>query len=408
MAHARCYLLPATICVGILWMVPYSAMSEPPSQSSKSNAISCSVLTYGATGDGQTDDSRAFQKAIDALAAVGKGLLYVPSGDYRIDHCVAASVDQWNIVIRGDGEGATSIHTYGKEGVFQFKQGNSSSHVTIRDLSFFAHRDGAGTAIAITQPEGGNQHNRTLLIQNVEIRGEDRKRDYFDCGIVVLGQYRPLFSNVVFSGPFGRGVTSDYSENSPAYRAKCGIRVDGSYAPAFQYCYVWSAQTGYSLVSQKDPGPEDAAFYRSFAVTCRVGIDISTPGHEPQLVVDACHINCRDVGLRISGRGYFQIVNNLMYNDDFKNATPGYTDILLTDCSNGIISGNIFHQPANANRIMIKAAGTTNALLIQGNIFHARGTTLVTEATCTNVVQVNNQLTSKDAQPPVVQPRNGR
>src|SRR5690349_17777704 len=43
-----------------------------------------SVRTYGAMGDGRTDDTDAFSRAIRALGTSG-GTLNVPKGDYRIN-----------------------------------------------------------------------------------------------------------------------------------------------------------------------------------------------------------------------------------------------------------------------------------------------------------------------------------
>ncbi|HOJ32915.1 MAG TPA: glycosyl hydrolase family 28-related protein [Candidatus Hydrogenedentes bacterium] len=43
------------------------------------------VLDYGAVGDGQTDCTAPFQKALDAAAAAGGGTVLVPAGHYRIN-----------------------------------------------------------------------------------------------------------------------------------------------------------------------------------------------------------------------------------------------------------------------------------------------------------------------------------
>lgn len=43
-----------------------------------------SVHYYGAAGDGLTDDTRAFQRAIDAAARNGGGIVWVPNGTYRL------------------------------------------------------------------------------------------------------------------------------------------------------------------------------------------------------------------------------------------------------------------------------------------------------------------------------------
>ncbi|MBN2128902.1 MAG: hypothetical protein JW741_05370, partial [Sedimentisphaerales bacterium] len=40
------------------------------------------VRTFGAAGDGQTDDTAAFQKALDAAAAANGGVVYAPRGNY--------------------------------------------------------------------------------------------------------------------------------------------------------------------------------------------------------------------------------------------------------------------------------------------------------------------------------------
>ena len=43
-----------------------------------------SVADYGAKGDGKTDCTEAFQKALDAAFAIGGGNVFVPTGVYDV------------------------------------------------------------------------------------------------------------------------------------------------------------------------------------------------------------------------------------------------------------------------------------------------------------------------------------
>lgn len=49
------------------------------------DGASVNVLDYGAVGDGVTDDRAAFQAAVNAVIAAGRGTVFVPSGTYLIN-----------------------------------------------------------------------------------------------------------------------------------------------------------------------------------------------------------------------------------------------------------------------------------------------------------------------------------
>lgn len=80
---------------------------------------SLSVLDYGATGDGTTDDTTAFQNCANALLSTG-GILSVPSGTYKL----TSTIDIPDSVIVA-GEGADSV--------LQFHHATSNMH----GLSFY-------------------------------------------------------------------------------------------------------------------------------------------------------------------------------------------------------------------------------------------------------------------------------
>ena len=66
-----------------------------------------SVLDFGADPSGIADSGEAIQATIDAVAAAGGGVVYVPGGTYRVDGLL--SVTHSGIVILGDGPGVTRI-----------------------------------------------------------------------------------------------------------------------------------------------------------------------------------------------------------------------------------------------------------------------------------------------------------
>ena len=59
-----------------------------------------SVKTYGAVGDGVTDDTQAIQNAIDAVSSTGR-TIYFPAGTYKV---VPATLKDWEGTPLGEGQ----------------------------------------------------------------------------------------------------------------------------------------------------------------------------------------------------------------------------------------------------------------------------------------------------------------
>ncbi|MCP5006511.1 MAG: hypothetical protein GY941_21615 [Planctomycetes bacterium] len=58
--------------------------------------------TYGATGDGITDDTAAIQAAIDAAESAGGGTVFFPAGTYMVAKSTTGTNDSWGIKIDAD------------------------------------------------------------------------------------------------------------------------------------------------------------------------------------------------------------------------------------------------------------------------------------------------------------------
>lgn len=76
--------VPALVGVGGPAMAAVSAVSNYTLPTLRRGSTVVSVRTFGAVGDGNTDDTAAFQRAISALPASG-GTVDVPAGTYVLD-----------------------------------------------------------------------------------------------------------------------------------------------------------------------------------------------------------------------------------------------------------------------------------------------------------------------------------
>ena len=88
-----------------------------------------SVISHGADPSGSTDSTIAIQNAIDAVAALGGGVIHLPSGVYRIDGLL--TITQSGTVLTGDGLDASFLSFTRHEGMsdvnhLQFQGGLSA------------------------------------------------------------------------------------------------------------------------------------------------------------------------------------------------------------------------------------------------------------------------------------------
>ena len=97
-AHATGFTIYQVVSAGALGMFPqvYNVRS----------------VTYGATGNGSTDDTAAIQAALTAAGSAGGGRVHIPAGTYKItppSATVPALTVPSNVTISGDGIGATIL-----------------------------------------------------------------------------------------------------------------------------------------------------------------------------------------------------------------------------------------------------------------------------------------------------------
>jgi hypothetical protein len=154
-----------------------------------------SVKDYGATGDNSTDDTAAIQAAHDACAAAGGGVVFFPSGTYRVTQLTWTAQDavQW----KGAGTSSSLRWTFNAAGAAgSMITISDSDHIVIENMKF----DGAG----LTNPAGSRLNHLIALGTGAAGSIDHSIRNCFFTGMVansgdgvhILGAAAKLIQNV--------------------------------------------------------------------------------------------------------------------------------------------------------------------------------------------------------------------
>ncbi len=135
------------------------------------------VVKYGAIGDGTTDDSAAFQAAIDAASAVGGGTVWVPDGDYAIGTALTlktyvALEGQSVGTLTGTGAGVRLLPQSNNQVVISI--GGDTRFVTVRDLTIAGDGVLTGTVGIRIQGTGSDQPNLHTTINRINFYRLDK------------------------------------------------------------------------------------------------------------------------------------------------------------------------------------------------------------------------------------------
>ncbi|MCK4920434.1 MAG: hypothetical protein KAS71_05270 [Bacteroidales bacterium] len=360
------------------------------------------VRTFGATGDGVTDDSEAIQQALTSAGQTTNGVVYLPEGTYLMNkraiwERLSGDRVHAGLAIRGDGAGKTVVLVDNAEGGFLMNDFYSLTQFQIRDITFLAVRPSAGTAIKVGKfgNRSGGRSYRCFFGENIEIRGQE-PADYFTIGLDINTVYRPMYRNVIFTGA---------TQPGDEYLADAGIMADWCYSTEVEGCVVRNAKRGFTHISDPeiDKGaPEGGTFHNCIVDNCMIGIDIDNPGVEPGLAISYNSLKTRDVGLRISKKKFHQIRNNI-FEPVLDPAVHAYKDIQTKTCFEGVIHQNIFKRFAGTSSM---EEGRTcisfddqdwrhdnKEMIIMNNVFPGVGTALggaqVADVQATSIIKDN-------------------
>lgn len=182
-----------------------------------------SVKTYGASGDGTTDDTTAIQNAINAAMANGGATIYFPAGTYVITSALTISTSNNN----------NNIVLMGATGGTSFSKGTISAPTIIKQTSTTAH--------ALYCDNANNITVTNLSIQGPGSGSGDGIHFQWstDQNFYGVGIYDVLVTNFGGSGIYVEtGLMANYRRVTSAFNGTYGFYINGGTSSTFQSCWA--------------------------------------------------------------------------------------------------------------------------------------------------------------------------
>ena len=297
-----------------LFALALFALSAFGQENTKFPTSLLNIRSFGAMGDGATDDSAALQTAIDRVNANG-GCVYIPAGTYKLENPVSVKV----VALRGlciTGDGPTSVLLPAAEATSGLDiTGTIGLSYELVYLSNFKIKSAPSSNILAGVHMTGVAG---FGVTNVQIDGSQ--------GVM---QYGFLLS----------GTQQGYIKGGVNYRALAGIKLE-SYSGIGANGVEISGVSFDNIDKAVEVARADDGFFHGNHVTnSRYGIYIASTG-SGAYIVESNHFELHAAGSIYQESGVSFVRNNMFYNKTTELEIAGGTSIV----SQNLINGNVLFQ----------------------------------------------------------------
>lgn len=334
-------------------LTPAGAINRPINEKLQETV---SVMDFGATGDGITDDTDAIQAAIDSFTSAG-GTVFFPTGNYKTT--VALSMVA-NVSLVGTGANSSIIKPVGCHGV-EFAYSSGFQYTLISQIGFDGYTGSAAstyTAIHQTPPDDFATEIYGINIKDVYVT-------YFDTAIYFSSTRNVIIDNCWFQwinkgvslvgNAIGTNITNNWIICIGSGSTRFGVSSEG---------YTYSI-SGYRR-------PEHVLIHGNQLYNCTTAIYLNDVVYASVIAAD---IDATQIGIYFSTiAGNLNITNCYieMRGDDAIGILGGGQSTPLTGNSN-IIENNYFTSSTGLRTVGLQLSieGQTNQFWnsVVGNSF---------------------------------------
>lgn len=361
-----------------------------------------SVKDFGAVADGVTNDSPAFQAALNYLQSHGGGKLVIPSGTYNIVNSLGYTHQGRNgLNIEGEGENCVVLDWSGVGTMLLINYVNQYNITNISGFTATTVGVGTSTCIVLNQtlpvPDPANTSGST--IHNLMIRGklglgQDNTSQYWGTGIDCNGVSNVNLFTVFICGAHNASYpTTGTAVNFHGTLADIPV-VLNVFGCTFNLCGTGISYGNYV---------QGMTVANTNFTGCFVGIGCPPPGVGLfQLAVTSCQFNCQNglsapqgvymagvlwtnnlhllptngTGLNMGSTHFMSIIGNHFVTANGL-PTAGLTGIFMNDmhpAASAVITGNIFWGMSNA---AIQLGASSARVNVQSNSYLANAANVV-------------------------------
>jgi hypothetical protein len=352
--------IAAPVGVGNLRYRPAGARARARTAQSKLRDV-VSILDFGGSGDGVTDNAPAIAAAFAALVARGGtgGTIHFPVGKYRFNSSVTLTLPSglFSLTLVGEGADATVLHWPTTAGLV-IACSNQRHSVHVRDMTYTTGAANAGSGLRLT--------NSVLLgvimqsdVTRCTFRGDDGGAisNYWSIGVEVIGLSLISFCDVLSYGPGVLGV---------------GISVTGNAvtSPNFGIIYNFDRCTflSHGIGIQYDSYIQGVSVSQCNFTNCTTGINVPAGAIGiTQLAVTTSQFDCTNVNIFVQS----PIAGLMITNSLFYIASNGVGIVCSSTGFQNSITGNVFSgEPASVATIGISISGNITGSCVVGNTFY--------------------------------------
>lgn len=287
------------------------------------------VRSMGAVADGTTDDTKAFQKAIDLVAAQGGGTVFVPPGTYSINPDTSINLKS-NVIFRMADSARLIADTTSHERYYIIKA------VRVHDVQILG-----GQIIGDRDYHIGTsgEHGYGIAIQgcdNALVKNTNISNCWGD-GLIVGGSSGKVSTNVTI-----KSVVSDNNRR----QGMSIFNVNGLLIDSCQFSNTKGTKPGDGIDIEPDGGVAENITITNCKLFKNEGNGIEMNAKPKTTAVIRNVTVQKNEIYENKYSGYCQYSQNITFTDNwmYKNKYAGNW-VRAVNCTNSVFNPNIYHAP---------------------------------------------------------------